>query len=129
MTFIMEQGGPFALVNLILGFVVIILALRSAVKLYIRKRQEQFLRLRNGINAILFWSGLMVVLAFLQSFWGAFTGISSIIESGSGDPKITFSLIADLLIIIMFSLPFFTVTSIVWFVFRNRYIQLLEKSM
>ena len=129
MTFILEQGGPFALVNLILAFVVILLVLRSAYELYIHKSKEHFLRLGNGINAILFWSGLMVVLAFLQSFWGAFTGIDSLIQSGTGDPKVILSLIADLLIIIMLSLSFFTVSSIVWFVFRSRYKKLLEKSM
>ena len=125
MGFIVQQGGPLALVNVILAFVVILLVLRSALELFIRKRKEQFPRLRNGIDAILFWSGLMVVLGFLQSFWGFFSGIDSLIASGTGDPKVIMGLIADDMIIIIFSLSFFTVSSIVWFAFRTRYQRLL----
>ena len=129
LSFFRGDLGLFGMVNVIIALAVIILAVKIAIELYIRKRNERLLALENSINAILFWSGLIVVLGFLQSFWGAITVISSVVAANVSDPLVILGGVADLLKNIILSLSFFSIFSIVWFVFRNRYIRLLDKSM
>ena len=126
---IAREYGPFAIVNIIIAFSVIFLTIKNAAELYFRKRKERLPGLDIKINAILFWSGLMVTLGFLQAFWGIFCGIDSIIVAGNSDPIVILALIASELRLIIFSLSFFSVFMIVWYVLWSRYRKLLSQNV
>jgi len=116
----------FGGINVILTLVVLVQAIRCGVDLYIRKREERLPATGNRINTVLFWSGLIVLLGFVQSFWGASSGLESVIRSGSSDPKLVYALIAELLQVVIYSLSVFTVSVMIWFVFRSRHTKLLS---
>ena len=129
MLFFLSDLGFLGIVNMIIAFAVIILAIKNAIELFISKRKERLGGLENSINAILFWSGLMVVIGFLSSFWGATSVIISLVQANISDTIVILRAIANLLKLIVLSLSFFTVFAIVWFILRTRYKHLIEKSM
>lgn len=122
-------SGPMGVIIIIIAITVIFLTIVNSVELYIRKRKERIPGLERKIHAILFWSGLMVTLSFIEAFWGVFSGIDSIIEAGTGDPKVILGLVADVLRLIIFSLSFFLAFMIVWYILWSRYRKLLRNTV
>ncbi|MCE5249208.1 hypothetical protein LLG96_03210 [bacterium] len=129
MGFILRNWGPFGIINVVLTLVVIVQAIRCAVELYVRKRENRLQTMGSRINAILFWSGLIVLFGFIGSFFGASSGLESVIKTGSSDPQIVYAMIVGLLQFVIYSLTVFTISVIVWFIIRNRYAKLLEATI
>ena len=125
MGIILQEWGPFGLINVVLTLVVIVQAIRCAVELYVRKRKERLQAMGNRINAILFWSGLIVLFGFIGSFTGTSIGLESVIKTGSSDPRIVYGLLIETLQLIIFSLSFFTATFVIWFAFWSRHKKML----
>jgi len=63
------EGGSFAFLLLLLAIVVVVLSVKKVIELFIQNRDPRSPGMENGINAILFWSGIMVVIPFLSTFW------------------------------------------------------------
>lgn len=124
-----QEGGPFMFLLLLLAIVVVLLSVKKAVELFIQNRDPRSPGMENGINAILFWSSIMVVIAFLSTFWGLSVASEAISMANDISPPIIWGGIHAVLIPIIFSLTFFTFAAIVWFVLRIQYKRLLEKSM
>jgi len=125
----LHDGGISMYLLLLLAIVAIVLSVKKAVELFIQKRDPRSPGMENGINAILFWSSIMVVIAFLKTFWGLNVASEAISMSNDISPSIIWEGIHMVLIPIIFSLTFFTFAAIVWFILRIRYKRLLEKSM
>ncbi|KPK94081.1 hypothetical protein AMJ80_05600 [bacterium SM23_31] len=124
-----HEGGPFTFLLLLLAIVVVVLSVKKTVELFIQNRDPLSPGMENGINAILFWSGIMVVIPFLITFWALNVASKGMSMANDISPPLIWEGIHNVLIPIIFSLTFFTFAAIVWFILRVRYKKLLEKSM
>ena len=121
--------GPFGLLNVVILAVILIIALKNAYLLYIRRTPENLPGLGRSINTMLFWGAMVVVLGLLGALVGMQTGTDSILASGTRDFRVMLGGLSMILKLVVFSLACFTVISIVWFAFTGRHRKLLEQAM
>ena len=122
------EGGPFMLLLLILAIVIIVLSVKKAIELF-GKNDLNKARLESGINAIIFWGGICLVLGFFGHFLGLYNAMQAIARASDISPSIVMEGYAVSLSTILFGLFIFLFAAIIWFSLRWRYKKMLEKSI
>ena len=123
-----QDIGPMGELNVIILVFIIIVGIKNAYLLFIKKPHEQLTKLGHSINAMLFWGAIIVILGFI----GTFVGLQVALESQMGpraDIRLLFGGIFVLLKLVIFSLTSFTIISVVWYLFTCQHRKLLESSM
>ena len=121
------SGGPFMWLLLIMAITILILSIKKALELFGKKELNQ-LRLENGINAIIFWGGISVILGFFSHFFGMYNAMQVISRAHEISPARVAEGYAMSLTTILFGLFIFLFAAISWFVMRWKYKQLIMKS-
>ena len=123
------DGGAFMWPLLLLAITVISLSVKKSLELYGTKEQN-LARLEVGLNAIIFWGGISVIVGFLGSFIGIYLAASYVPSSAEPiSTGIVWGGIRVALITTIFGLIIFTYSSIAWFILRNRFIKLIGKTV
>ncbi len=121
------SGGLFMWPLLFAVIAILILSIKKAFELFGKKDLSQA-RLESGINAIIFWGGISVVLGFFSHFLGVYEAMQAISRAHDISPAIVAEGYAMSLTTILFGLFIFLYAAISWFVLRWKYKQLMMKS-
>ena len=76
------NGGYFMWLLLILAVVIIVLSIKKAIELLSKNDLNQA-TLESGINAIIFWGGICLVLGFFGHFLGLYNAMKAIDKATS----------------------------------------------
>ena len=117
--FIME-GGPFMMLLLILAIIIIVLSIRRIIELYGKKDLNK-VKLESGINAIIFWGVISLVLGYFAHYFGFYNAMMSIKRAKDISPARVAEGYAQSLSTILFGLFIFMCSAIIWFALRWKY--------
>lgn len=115
-----NAGGIFMWPLLAIAIVIIYLSVRKIIDLFITEEQNHK-KLKNGINAILFWGSLSVVLGVFAHFTGVYLAMQAIMAANDISPAIVANGYAMSLVTILSGLFIFMVSSIIWLILNWRY--------
>ena len=121
------SGGPFMWPLLFVAIFIISISIKKAIDLF-GKRELNNARLESGINAIIFWGGISVVLGLFAHFLGVYMAMQAISMAHDISPAIVAQGYAVSLTTILFGLFIFMFAAIFWFILRWRHKQLMIKS-
>ena len=119
-----HQGGIFMWPLLIVAIIIIYLSIRKIIDLFVLSSQNRE-KLKNGINAILFWGSFSVVLGIFAHFVGVYLAMQAIMMASDISPAIVANGYAMSLITILSGLFMFMVSSIIWLILQWRYKKLI----
>ena len=118
------NGGYFMWLLLILAVVIIVLSIKKAIELLSKNDLNQA-TLESGINAIIFWGGICLVLGFFGHFLGLYNAMKAIDKADNISPAIVMEGYAVSLSTILFGLFIFLFSAIIWFTLHWRYKKIL----
>jgi len=122
-----NAGGPFMWLLLFAAIAIIILSIKKSLELFGKKDPNQT-NLEKGINAIIFWGGISVVLGFFAHFFGMYQAMLAISKVPDISPAVIAEGYAVSLTTILFGLFIFLFAAIFWFLLRWKYKQLILKT-
>ena len=114
-----KQGGPFMWPLLIFTIVIIALAVKKMIH-FLGGQDLSPDRLESGINAILFWGFMSMILGFLAHFQGVYLAMQNIMEANDVSPAIVSEGYMQSLTTILFGLFIFMISTAIWFTLRWR---------
>ena len=111
------SGGPMMFIQLLLVIVILVLTTKKALELrkHIENRQ---VKLESGINAIIFWGAISLVLGFFAHFLGMYHALQAISKANDISPSIVAAGYSVSLITIIFGLLIFLLSAVSWFTLR-----------
>ena len=71
------QGGIYMWPLLLFAIIIVVLSIKKIVDLFFKKDLNQ-LQLESGINSILFWGGMSLLIGFLGHYHGMYLAMLSI---------------------------------------------------
>lgn len=113
------EGGSFMWLLLIIAIVIIVLTITNGIQLYSQKEKNK-VKLESGVNSILFWGGFSLVLGFFAHFLGIYRAMLAIRSAGDISPAIVAAGYAMSIITILTGLFILLLSSIIWFVLKNK---------
>ena len=119
------MGGYMMWLLLLIAFVILILAVKKAIDLFVNKNLPSN-KLETGINAILFWGAISALLGSFAHFHGVYLAMVEISQANDISPAIVAMGYGVSLISILTGLFKFIISAIIWFVFRWQYKKLSE---
>lgn len=120
---------PFYQVYLFLVLLVIVIAVKKTIELFIIRNEKYLSAGIFGINAILVISGMMIFFAFFFFALGINIGMQYISSANEISPSLVWGGVHIGLARFVFTLHFFMFALIIWFILRTRYNHLLSKSI
>lgn len=120
MILFIKQGGLLMWPMLIFAIIIVGLTIKKITD-FTRSQKLSLEKLEAGINAILFWGFLSLVLGFYAHFHGVYLAMQAISKAMDISPAIVADGYRISLITILFGLLTFMISSIVWFILRWRY--------
>jgi biopolymer transport protein ExbB/TolQ len=121
------NGGLFMWPLLIFAIVIVVLTVKKAIDFFGRQNVNPA-KMESGINAILFWGFMSLVVGFYAHFQGLYMAMQAIIKADDISPVMVTAGYAQSLITILFGLCSFIISSVVWFIFRWQYKKLTVKT-
>jgi len=121
------QGGFYMWPLLLFAIIILVLSLKKIIDLFF-KSDFSHAKMESGINSILFWGGMSVLIGFLGHFHGLFLAMEAISRASDISPAIVAAGYGVSLITVLFGLLILLFSSIIWFVLRWRFKQLVSKS-
>lgn len=115
---LIQAGGSYMWLLLVLAIVIIILAITKGIQLFSHKDKNRA-QLENGINAILFWGAFSAVLGLFAHFHGIYYAMQAIQAANDISPAIVAGGYAVSIITILTGLFIFMIAAIIWFVFKS----------
>jgi hypothetical protein len=125
MTQFFISGGPIMWPLLILAVLVVALSVKKILDLFWAGELEK-IQLESGINAIIFWGGISLVLGFFAHFYGVYQAMNAIARASDISPAIVAMGYAMSLTTIIFGLSIFLFSAVMWFLLRWRYKKLIR---
>ena len=119
----------FYQVYLFLVLLVIVIAVKKTIELFIIRNEKYLSAGIFGINAILVISGMMIFFAFFFFALGINIGMQTISDVNEISPNLVWGGIHNFLMQFVFTFHFFLFALIIWFILRTRYNHLLRKSI
>ena len=121
------RGGFYMWPLLIFAIIILVLSIKKIIDLFF-KTDLSHAKLESGINSILFWGGMSVLIGFLGHFHGLYMAMEAISRASDISPAIVAMGYGVSLITVLFGLLILLFSSIIWFVLRWRFKQLVSKS-
>ena len=118
------SGGIFMWPILIIAITILYLSIRKIIDLFFLDIQNNS-KLKNGINAILFWGSFSVILGIFAHFVGIYEAMQAIMAANDVSPAIVANGYAVSLNTILSGLFLFMISSIIWLVLSWRYKKLI----
>lgn len=112
------MGGPFMLIQLVIACAI---AWLTIAKLYVTFRKKDIDReyYNNGVNAIIFWGGMGLLLGIFGHFLGVYQAMNAIRMANDISPAIVAGGYAMSLSTVLFGLGMFLFSAIIWFYLRS----------
>ena len=112
------MGGPFMLIQLVIAGSV---AWLSIAKFYVTFRKKEIDKeyYNNGVNAIIFWGGMGLLLGIFGHFMGVYQAMNAIRMANDISPAIVAGGYAMSLSTVLFGLGIFLFSAIIWFYLRS----------
>ena len=120
------SGGSMMWLFLIIALLILYLSVKKAIQLF-GKNELPGPVLENGINAIIFWGSISVILGFFAHYLGVYYAMQAIYRANDISPAIVAYGYSLSLVTILTGLVLFIVSAIIWFVFRWRYRKLSRR--
>ena len=114
------QGGLMMHLLLILAIIIIVLSVRRVIELYSKKDISK-VKLESGINTIIFWGIISLILGYFAHYLGFYNAMEAIKRANDISPAIVAGGYAESLSTILVGLFIFMFSAIVWFTLRWRY--------
>ena len=111
------RGGAFMWPLLFILIGIIILSIKKAIDIFTGKNLDR-VHSSSGLNTILFWGLISIVIGFLAHFQGIYMAMVSISHADDISPTIVAAGMAVSLITIIFGLLIFLLSGIVWIFLR-----------
>lgn len=125
---ILTEMGFFAYPILAIALAILFIAGKKFRDLYIVKRVIRRQSEEHMLNAILVLAVIMVAVGFTATVMGFSSVMRVILTARELDPSVVTRSIASSLLPVIVSLLALSVSSIVWFVLRLRFMSLIEKT-
>ena len=117
---VMQAGGPFMWLLSLILLVILYLSVRKGQRVFFKKEAVS-VKFETGLNAILFWGVLSIVIGFLAHFMGLYNALLAISRATDVSPAIIAQGYAQSLLTILFGLIIFIVSAVFWFLLRWQY--------
>jgi biopolymer transport protein ExbB/TolQ len=127
MSTLFVQGGFYMWPLLVLAIIIVVLSIKKIIDLFFKKNLNQ-LQLESGVNSILFWGGLSLLLGFLGHYHGMYLAMLEISRASDISPAVVAMGYGVSLITVMFGLLNLLLAAIAWFVLRWRLKKLTAKN-
>jgi len=115
-----NEGGPYMWILLLIALTIIGLSIKKSIDLFAKQTSDK-IQLESGINAILFWGFISVIVGFFVHYMGVYEAMRAIAEASDISPAIVSYGYSMALISILTGLAIFGVSAVLWFFFRWRY--------
>ena len=113
-------GGYMMWILLLIGITIIVLSIKNTIQLF-RKDSSKISEMKNGINNIIFWGVMSLILGFFAHFHGIYVAMILIRRTNDISPAILASGYQVTLIPILSSLFIFLISALIWLTLRWRY--------
>ncbi len=113
-----QMGGPFMWLLLVILIIVVVLAIKNGIRLFLKKNADQA-GLEHSVNAILFWGAYGVVVGFFAHFLGILYAMEAIKNAADISPAIVAGGYSVSLLTILFGLIIFMIAAIIWFIYKS----------
>ena len=117
---VMQAGGPFMWLLSLIFLVILYLSVRKGQSVFFKKEAVS-VKFETGLNAILFWGVLSIVIGFLAHFMGLYQALLAISRATDVSPAVIAQGYAQSLLTILFGMTIFIVSAVFWFLLRWRY--------
>ena len=121
------EGGFCMWPLLLFAIIILVLSIKKIIDLFFKTDFSQA-KLESGINSILFWGGMSVLIGFLGHFHGLYLAMEAISRASDISPAIVAMGYGVSLISVLFGLLILLISAIIWFILRWRFKQLVSKS-
>ena len=125
---LLAEMGLFAYPICSLAVVIACIALKKTYDMFILKRIHHRRSEEHILNSILLIATIMVVIGFTATATGFSSMMKIVLTATQIDPKVVTKGIAVSLLPLIVSLLAFSLSSIIWFVLKSRFINLIEKT-
>jgi biopolymer transport protein ExbB/TolQ len=105
---------------LIIAVVILVLSIRKLTQLFGSAEVEP-LQFESGLNAILFWSGISLLIGLFAHFHGIYMAMQAISRASDISPAIVAMGYSMSLITVLSGMFIFIVSLIIWFFLRWRF--------
>jgi len=116
---LIHRGGDLMYMLVLFAIIIIGLTIKKTIDLFSKKDLSQT-QLESGINAIIFWGSLSLLIGFFSHFTGLYLAMQAIAEASDISPFIVAEGYGMSLISILVGMSIFIISVIVWFFFRWR---------
>jgi biopolymer transport protein ExbB/TolQ len=113
------QGGFYMWPLLLFAIIILVLSIKKIIDLFFKPDLSQ-VKLESGINSILFWGGMSVLIGFLGHFHGLYLAMQAISRASDISPAIVAMGYGVSLITVLFGLLILLISALIWFVLRWR---------
>lgn len=113
------QCGFLGLPLVVLSAVILGLIINQAVRLFVKKTRDS-LGAQSALDAILFWGIMSAILGVLGQFSGMYNAARAVSQASAISPNIIAMGLAESLSTTLFGLTILVISSVAWFVLRNR---------
>jgi biopolymer transport protein ExbB/TolQ len=122
---LINRGGDLMYILVLFAIIIIGLTVKKAIDLFSKKDLPQT-QLESGINAIIFWGSLSLLIGFFSHFTGLYLAMQAIAKASDISPAVVASGYGISLISILAGMLIFIISIIVWFFFRWRVKKLIS---
>jgi len=112
-----NSGGMGMWLFLALIIIIIVLSVKKIIDFLNYKNLNKF-QLERGINSIVFWGAISLILGFLWHYIGLYNAMNIIIQAHDIAPDVVVGGYQESLITVLTGLNIFFISSLIWFIFR-----------
>lgn len=113
------QGGFYMWFLLVFAGIIVGLSIRKAIQLFGNKSAD-IRQAESGLNAILFWGGISLLVGFFAHFHGIYSAMQAISRAADISPAIVAAGYGISLISILSGMFIFILSLFIWFILRWR---------
>jgi len=126
MVYFFRSCGPYGIVVVLLGLVILALSVRKALQLFSSRSYQRF-ELEQGLHAILFWGVISLILGILGQCSGIYNAVRAISQATEISPKVILTGLGESYTTTLAGLIVFIISSIIWFCLFTRYKKLVNQ--
>ncbi len=125
MSYFIASMGKWAIPQIIISAVILVLSIKKVIDLYFRKdlAKEDMVK---GLHAILFWGGITAVIGFLGQVSGMYNAMLAISAASALSPAVIAAGFGQSLTTTIYGLVTLIISGIIWFVLLGRYNRLMK---
>ncbi len=125
MSYFIASMGKWAIPQIIISAVILVLSIKKVIDLYFRKdlAKEDMVK---GLHAILFWGGITAVIGFLGQVSGMYNAMLAISSASALSPAVIAAGFGQSLTTTIYGLVTLIISGIIWFVLLGRYNRLMK---